>query len=140
MLCIAQSKAVIMRAVENTVLFIMHSDFLLQGISLWFARPDRVNTEPHYELPLPVTKLISTFEWVLNPCRLSRAGLRCLRCHDICAGAHFVPPMLSATSAIVSLIALIFRAFGSTMHRFSRIWKGHRRAILFAVVCAAGQD
>ncbi len=23
----------------------------------WFARPDRVNTEPYYELPLPVTKL-----------------------------------------------------------------------------------
>ncbi len=29
--------------------------------------------------------------------------------------------MLSATSAIVSLIALIFRAFGSSMQRFSRV-------------------
>ncbi len=89
----------------------------------WFARPDRVNTEPYYELPLPVTKLrsIFIFGWVLIPCRLSRAGLRCLRCHDICAGAPFVPPMLSATSAIVSLIALIFRAFGSSMQRFFRI-------------------
>ena len=73
----------------------------------WFARPDRVNTEPYYELPLPVTKLRSIFGWVLIPCRLSRAGLRCLRCHDICADAQFVSPMLSATSAIVSLIALI---------------------------------
>ncbi len=23
----------------------------------WFARPDKVNTEPYYELPLPVTRL-----------------------------------------------------------------------------------
>ncbi len=45
----------------------------------------------------------------------------CLRCHDICAGAHFVPPMLLATSAIVSLTGLGFRTFGSNMHRFSRI-------------------
>ncbi len=37
---------------------------------------------------------------------------------DICAGAHFVPPMLSATSAIVSLIALIFRTFGNSIQRF----------------------
>ncbi len=27
----------------------------------WFARPDRVNTEPYYELPLPVTKLRPMF-------------------------------------------------------------------------------
>ncbi len=29
----------------------------------WFARPDRVNTEPYYELPLPVTKLRSIFHF-----------------------------------------------------------------------------
>ncbi len=29
----------------------------------WFARPDRVNTEPYYELPLPVTKLRSMFRF-----------------------------------------------------------------------------
>ncbi len=29
-----------------------------------------------------------------------------------------MPPMLSATSAIVSLIALIFRAFGSSMQGY----------------------
>ncbi len=81
----------------------------------WFARPDRISTEPYYELPLPVTKLRSIFGWVLIPCRLSRAGLRCLRCHGICAGAHFVQPMLSVMSAIGCLIALIFRAFGSSM-------------------------
>ncbi len=82
----------------------------------WFARPDRTSTEPYYELPLPVTKLRSIFHfrvhtWVLIPCRLSRAELRCLRCHGICAGAHFVQPLLSVMSAIVCLIALIFRAF-----------------------------
>ncbi len=27
--------------------------------SRWFARPDEVNAEPYYELPLPVTKLRS---------------------------------------------------------------------------------
>ncbi len=81
----------------------------------WFARPDRTSTEPYYELPLPVTKLRSIFGWVLIPCRFSRAGLRCLRCHGICAGAHFVRPLLSVMSAIVCLIALIFRAFGSSM-------------------------
>ncbi len=32
---------------------------------------------------------------MLIPCRLSRAGLRCLRCHGICAGAPFC-----ATTAI----------------------------------------
>ncbi len=63
----------------------------------------------------------SVFRWVLIHCRLSRAGLRCLRCHDAHAGAHFVPPMLLATSAIVSLIALIFRAFGISMQGFFRI-------------------
>ncbi len=89
----------------------------------WFAQPDRVNTEPYHELPLPVTKLRSIFHfgWVLIPCWLSRAGLRCLRCHDICAGAPFVLPMLSATSAIMSLTALMFRAFGSSMQKFFRI-------------------
>ncbi len=87
----------------------------------WFAQPDRTSTEPYYELPLPVTKLRSIFGWVLIPCRLSRAGLRCLRCHGICAGAHFVQPPLSVMSAIVCLIALIFRAFGSSMQRFSGI-------------------
>ncbi len=29
----------------------------------WFARPDRISTEPHYELPLPVTKLRSIFHF-----------------------------------------------------------------------------
>ena len=29
----------------------------------WFARPDRISTEPYYELPLPVTKLISIFHF-----------------------------------------------------------------------------
>ncbi len=37
------------------------------------------------------------------------------------AGAHFVRPLLSVMSAIVCLIALIFRAFGSSMQRFSGI-------------------
>ncbi len=89
----------------------------------WFARPGRFNIEPYYELPLPATKLRSIFHFgrVLIPCRSSRAGLRCLRCHDICAGAHFVPPMLLATSTIVSMIARVFRAFGSSMQRLSRI-------------------
>ncbi len=73
----------------------------------WFAQPDKINTEPDHELPLPVTKLNSIFGWVLIPCQFSRAGLRCLTCRDICAGAHVAP---SATSAIVSLIALLFRA------------------------------
>ncbi len=83
----------------------------------WFARPDRVSTEPYYELPLPVTKLRSIFHFRVGAHALpvSRAGLRCLRCHGICAGAHFVQPMLSVMSAIVCLIALIFRAFGSSM-------------------------
>ena len=86
----------------------------------WLVPPDRVNTEP--ELPLSVAKLRSSFHFS-GGCsfRLSRAGLRCLRCHDICAGAPFVPPMLSATSAIVSLIVLIFRAFGRNMRRLFRI-------------------
>ncbi len=81
----------------------------------WFARPDRVSTEPYHELPLPLTKLRSIFHF--------RVGAHSLPvwCHDICAGAPFVPPMLSATSTIVSLIALIFRAFGSSMQRFFRI-------------------
>ncbi len=89
----------------------------------WFARPDRVNTEPYYELPLPVTKLRSIFHFRVGAHSLpvEQGRMRCLKCHDICAGAHFVPPMLSATSAIVSLIALIFRAFGSSMQRFFRI-------------------
>ncbi len=29
----------------------------------WFARPDRISTEPYYELPLPVTKLRSIFHF-----------------------------------------------------------------------------
>ncbi len=29
----------------------------------WFARPDKVSTEPYYELPLPVTKLRSIFHF-----------------------------------------------------------------------------
>ncbi len=29
----------------------------------WFARPDRADTEPYYELPLPVTKLRSIFHF-----------------------------------------------------------------------------
>ncbi len=29
----------------------------------WFARPDRSSTEPYYELPLPVTKLRSIFQF-----------------------------------------------------------------------------
>ncbi len=62
----------------------------------WFARPDRISTEPYYELPLPVTKLRSIFHFQV--------------------GAHFVQPMLSVMSAIVCLIALIFWAFGSSMH------------------------
>ncbi len=91
----------------------------------WFARPDTVSTEPYYIIAAPssdkaqIAQIHFPFSGLI-PCRLSRAGLRCLGCHDICAGAPFVPPMLSATSAIVCLIALIFRAFGSSMQRFSR--------------------
>ncbi len=58
---------------------------------------------------------------MLVPCRLSRAGLRCLRCHDyhdICVGARFVPPMRSASGAIVSLIALSFRALPTACRDF----------------------
>ena len=29
----------------------------------WFAQPDRISTEPYYELPLPVTKLRSIFHF-----------------------------------------------------------------------------
>ena len=39
---------------------------------------------------------------------IEQGRIECLRCHDSCAGARFVPPMLSAMSAIVYLIALIF--------------------------------
>ncbi len=60
----------------------------------------------------------------------------------ICAGAHVVPPMLSAMSAIVALIALIFRAFGSSMQRFSRMLMmprdiscGTRNRSLFVPLC-----
>ena len=84
----------------------------------WFARPDRISTEPYHELPLPMTQNsgpFSIFGSVRIPCQLSKAGLGCPGCHDIYAGAHLVPPLLSATSAIVSLIALVFRAFGSSM-------------------------
>ncbi len=88
----------------------------------WFARPDKTNMAPDSELPLPVTKLIFHFRVGVIPCRLSRAGLGCPRYHDICAKAHFVPPIPSAMSAIVSLIALIFRTFGSSMQRFSWIF------------------
>ncbi len=40
---------------------------------------------------------------------------------DICATARYVPPVLWATSATVSLIALTFRAFGNSMQKLSRI-------------------
>ncbi len=33
----------------------------------WFARLDRVNTEPYYELPLPVTKLLSIVDLMASP-------------------------------------------------------------------------
>ncbi len=84
----------------------------------WFARPDRTSTEPYYELPLPVTKLRSIFHFRVGAHSLpvEQAGLRCLRCHGIYAGAHFVRPLLPVMSAIVCLIALIFWAFGSSMH------------------------
>ncbi len=36
----------------------------------WFTRPDRANTEPYYELPLPVTKLRSFYH--------VRVGAHCL--------------------------------------------------------------
>ena len=63
----------------------------------WFARPDRISTEPYYELPLPVTKLRSIFHFRVGAHSLpiERAELRCLRCHGICAGARFC-----ATNAI----------------------------------------
>ncbi len=32
----------------------------------WFARPDRIDTEPYYELPLPVTKLRSIFHFLVG--------------------------------------------------------------------------
>ncbi len=89
----------------------------------WFARPDRVNTEPYYELPLPVTKLRSIFHFRVGahslPIEQGRVGIPRVPRHY--AGAHFVPPLLSATSAILCLIALGFRAFGSSMQKFSRI-------------------
>ncbi len=89
----------------------------------WFARPDRVNTEPYYELPLPVTKLktISHFRVGAHSFQIEQGSMRCPRSRDICAGAHFVPLLLSATGAIVSLIVLIFifRAFSSSMQGFS---------------------
>ncbi len=87
----------------------------------WFARPDTISTEPYYELPLPVTKLRSIFHFRVGahslPVEQGRIAMpkAGLRCHGICAGAHFVQPMLSVMSAIVCLIALIFRAFGSSM-------------------------
>ncbi len=85
------------------------------------------------------------------PCRLSRAGLRCLRCHGICAasaGAHFVPPMLSVMSAIVCLIALIFRAFGSSIKNIFRdphdamrsvMWHKDRRSVCARVLAIVNE-
>ncbi len=64
---------------------------------------------------------------VPTTCQLSRAGLGCQWCQGICAGAHFLPPVLWATSAIadpcVFFIALIFsfRAFVYGMLGFFRI-------------------
>ncbi len=89
----------------------------------WFARPDRISTEPYYELPLPVTKVRSIFHFRVGahslPVEQGRIEMPKVPRH--CAGAHFVQPMLSVMSVIVCLIALIFRAFGSSMQGFSRI-------------------
>ncbi len=102
----------------------------------WFARPDRISTEPYYELPPSGDKAqihfpFSAASTVLIPCRLSRAGLGCLRCHGICAGAHFVQAMLSVMSAIVCLIALIFRAFGSSMQMIFRDSHDAMRSVMW---------
>ncbi len=64
----------------------------------WFARLDKVNTEPYYELPLPVTKLRSIVDFGVDPhsYQYSRAGLGCQRCQDICADAHLLPQVMRA--------------------------------------------
>ncbi len=89
-----------------------------------FARTDRANTEPYDELSLPVAKLRSIFHFQLGAHSLpvEQGRIEMPQVPFAQTGA-FVPPMLSATSVIVSLIALIFRSFGSSMHRFSRILK-----------------
>ncbi len=68
-----------------------------------------------FDVSLPVTKLRSNFHFQMGSHSSSwpeqgRIGMP--KVHDICAYAHFVLPMPSTTSAIVSPIALIFRAFG----------------------------
>ncbi len=84
--------------------------------------PPRPPHQPYYELPLPVTKRRPIVHFRVDalslPIEQGRIGMPHCRCQNICEGARFVPPVLWTTSAPASLIALIFRAFDSSMQNF----------------------
>ncbi len=89
----------------------------------WVAQPDKVSTEPYYELSLPVRMLRSFFHFRVGahslPIEQGRIEMPKVPRH--LRRCTFVPSMLSATSAIVSLFVLHFRAFGSNMQGFLRL-------------------
>ncbi len=70
----------------------------------WFAWPDRVNTEPYYELPLPVTKLRCSSGWGPKTSQLSRAAWQDLQSRDICDSALCAPGMLLGMRGILLLV------------------------------------
>ncbi len=75
----------------------------------WFARWHKANAEPYYEMPLLVTRLMSIVHfWVgAHSLPIEQGRSERQRCEDTCADAPSVPPMLSATSVILSVFTLI---------------------------------
>ncbi len=85
----------------------------------WFAWPDKINTEPYNELPLPVTALVDCP--ILGGCSFfANSAAQGWEAQ----GAKIFAQMHNLYH--LSLIALIFRAFANSMQRFSRILMLHR--------------
>ncbi len=110
----------------------------------WFARPDRVSTEPCYELPLPLTKLRSIFHfrtgahsWPIEQGRIEMPQVpRHLRRCTFWAGTAI------GDERHCVFDCPHFQGLGSSMHGFSRIlmmpWGpscGTRTRNLFVLLC-----